>query len=84
MSLSVLRFLESSSSIGTGIAITHQAFRHLVEGDEKNMRCGMGRGEATGKSAGDRILLGVDILLCRSNVWLERDVMVSVVSPLKI
>lgn len=38
--LSVLSCLESSGSMGTGIAITHQASRHLLEGDEKNVRCG--------------------------------------------
>lgn len=40
LSLSVLSFLESSSSMGTGIAVTRQAFRHLLEGDEKNIQCG--------------------------------------------
>ena len=26
--------------MGTGVAVTCQAFRHLLKGDEKNIRCG--------------------------------------------
>lgn len=26
--------------MGTGIAVTCQAFRHLLKGDEKDIRCG--------------------------------------------
>lgn len=40
LSLSVVSFLGSSGSMGTGIAVTRQAFRHLLKGDEKNIRCG--------------------------------------------
>lgn len=52
MSLSVLSFLESSSSMGTGIAITRQAFRRLSEGDEKNMRCGRAEEKQQGRVQG--------------------------------
>lgn len=50
MSLSVVSFLGSSGSMGTGIAATCQAFRHLLKGDEKNIRCG--RAEQEGQEAG--------------------------------
>ena len=38
--LSVVSFLGSSNSMGTDIAVTCQAFRHLLKGDEKNIGCG--------------------------------------------
>lgn len=40
LSVSVVSFLRSSGSVGTGIAFTCQAFRHLLREDEKNIRCG--------------------------------------------
>lgn len=52
LSLSVLSFLESSSSMGTGISIIRQAFRHLLEGDEKNMRRGRAEERQQGRVQG--------------------------------
>lgn len=38
--------------MGTGIAITCQAFRRLLEGDEKNMRCGRAEEKQQGRVQG--------------------------------
>lgn len=43
----------------TGIAVVCQAFRHLLSGDEKNIDVA---GQRKGKSAGDSILMGMNIL----------------------
>lgn len=52
LSLSILGFLESSSSKDTGSAITRHVFRCLLEGDEKNMRCGRAEEKQQGRVQG--------------------------------
>lgn len=74
-------FLESSSSMGTGI--TCQTLRHLLKGDEKNIRCGKAEERQREECRGQ----GFDWdgrLASGSNVWLEGEVVISIVSPLKI
>ena len=69
--------------MGTGIAVTCQAFRHLLKGDERILDV-VGRVEAMEKSAEERILIGDRPLASGSNVCLEGDTVASIISSLKI
>lgn len=60
-SLSVSSFLRSSGAMGTDIAVTCQAFRHLLRRDEKNIRCGRAEKRQWRRDLGTWFGLGMDI-----------------------
>lgn len=62
--LFALSHLRSDSTKGTAMAGVQQAFKYLLQGDERNIRCGVRE-----KGVADDVQMGVRHLAGGRNLW---------------